>query len=434
MKRLIYLFMLFSGLSVVSCTAEPEQKIVFDSAVRQIDFPAEGGCEAVVVFIEGLESWDAYASESWIELTPDREKGILTVSADETEEVGDISGKVIIYSSLEETIEIEVDQKGWGVIYDRPTKSLMNLRGNVKEVDFWFSPKNMWMMQPQYLYNLVFNEKGMLTHYETNYTTDKRVDFYADLTYDGDNRLVRIDITSKGGASDYFPAALTVDFSYDDHGKYISTRNMFTIIDSWNCFIYPNVWMPKMIRDLSSVKLTSKFFEQFIGRDHVTLDIEVNGDEGQAWYTMTEERQGLFETYEFSGPYTSAMQYEIVFVGIYIPSWVTYEIRPESGYITRVQHRNDEVFGILEEERFDTNIRNTTSSYANNYQNYMRLTVEYNEYFDPVYSHNASQEATAKFGYVYDKAGNWTELEIEEMTKEPGQPLKTSRKITYYNN
>ena len=59
-------------------------------------------------------------------------------------------------------------------------------------------------MQTQYLYNLEFDENGMLTHYENNYTAGSIVNFSFDLFYDDLNRLERIDVSTAGG-DEYFP-------------------------------------------------------------------------------------------------------------------------------------------------------------------------------------------------------------------------------------
>ena len=53
------------------------------------------------------------------------------------------------------------------------------------------------------------------------------------------------------------------------------------------------------------------------------------------------------------------MVYDIDFVGIVIPSYVTYEVEPESGYITRFLQRNDEVFGVLSEEVYSKDVLQT---------------------------------------------------------------------------
>ena len=187
-----------------------------------------------------------------------------------------------------------------------------------------------------------------------------------------------------------------------------------------------------MIRNLSGIRLTSDFIAGYIGTDNVSVDIGVDGDSGEAVYTMGDESYVL-ETYSFTGDYTTGMVYDINFVGIVIPSYITYEIDPESGYISRFIQRNDEVYGVLSEEVYSLDVQNSLISYTDNYQNYSRLLIEYNESLDPISVVHDNYGYVARFGYSYDDYGNWVELDVLEMTEDPLQKLQTTRTVTYYS-
>lgn len=419
-------------LSLYSCTDGTTEEKKLGSAVKEINFPKEGGSERIAVLTVGLDSWNAYATESWINVAVDESSGSITVSAGPTDEISGLAGKVFVYSDIEQMLEIDVTQEGQGVIYERSSLDIMGLHGPVKTVDFYFSPKSLWLAQTQYLSNLEFDEDGMLVHYEYNYTMGSNTGFTADLSYDDQKRLSSIKVTANASAGSEFPQEMTIDLSYGNHGKYISTQHIFTVAEAWNCPLWQSQWMPRMIKDLSGIKLTSGFIAEYIGTDNVRVDIEVEGDSGQAVYTMGDESVVL-ETYTFSGAYTVGMVYDINFVGIVIPSYITYEVEPESGYISRFVQRNDEVYGILSEEVYSLDVQNSLVSYTDNYQNYSRLKIEYNESLDPVSVIHENYGYSAKFGYTYDADGNWVELDIQEMTQAPQQALRTTRTITYYS-
>ena len=77
---------------------------------------------------------------------------------------------------------------------------------------------------------------------------------------------------------------------------------------------------------------------------------------------------------------------------------------------------------------------NSLVEYNDYYQNYSRLVIEYNDRQDPVSITHNGYGYSAKFDYTYDYYGNWVELDVQEMTQNPTQPLQTTRTITYYSN
>lgn len=435
MRKTILLSAMSLGLVcfvLSSCSEGTTEEKRMSSAVEEISFPKEGGSERIAILAEGIDSLNAYATESWIDIEVDNGNSSVVVSAAPTDEISGLSGKVFVYADIEQMLEIDVSQEGNGIIYERSSLDIMGLHGPVQAVDFYFSPKNLWLMQTQYLSNLEFDENGMLIHYEYSYVMGSSIDFTADISYDDQNRPASIQVASNAAAGSEFPQDMTIDFIYGDHGKYISMQHIFTVAEAWNCPLWQSQWMPRMLRNLSGIRLTSDFIAGYIGTDNVSVDIGVDGDSGEAVYTMGDESYVL-ETYSFTGDYTTGMVYDINFVGIVIPSYITYEIDPESGYISRFIQRNDEVYGVLSEEVYSLDVQNSLISYTDNYQNYSRLLIEYNESLDPISVVHENYGYVARFGYSYDDYGNWVELDVLEMTEDPLQKLQTTRTVTYYS-
>lgn len=426
---ILYLFAAFSCSEPES--ADPSISTVF----KEITFPADGGSEDVAVLVKNIAKWDVYSTDSWITVEKDSEQNILHITALRNEDIDGHSGKVIIYSDMDETVEIAITQEGNGILFDRPTKTRLNLYGKVKSCDFYFNPIYMWAQQPMQLANIEFNEYGNMTHYEFYFITDQTTTFSANLTYDSQERLSEIEVNVDGHSS--FPENYKLQFTYGNHGKYISRQNLFAPIESWNCILYEMVWMPEMIKDLTRIDLTSDYIANYIDSNSVRIEIETSGDTGAAYYYAKNqsgtEQKYLLSQYSFTGQYTTGMEFDINFVGIVIPSYVTYELEPASGYITKMTHRNDEVFGILNEWKYLPNLRNTPYSYIAKAGPYYIMTLEHNDNYDVAHLSNKNNNGNAGFEYVYDSFGNWTEITLSaDTTPKPNKSIPTKRTITYY--
>lgn len=386
----------------------------------------------MAIFSENLDSWKAYATESWISITPSVEDGFLYVEVSPTDRIEDHSGKIVVYSDMDKTLEISVNQKGNGILYDRPSRTLMGLRGEVKSVDSYFNPMYMWETQPTYLYNVEFDIKGMIIHFEYKLVVagTGEINYAADLKYDLDYRLSEIKATTDSYYEE-LPSEFTIKFSYGDHGKYISTQNLFEPIESWGCYIWERMWMPEMIKDLTGIKLTSEIIERYIGEKSVEIKIEANEEGAEALYLMGEEQYAL-NSYKFNGAFTSEMTFDISFVGVVIPCYVYYELDQNSGYITKMQQRNDEVYGILREKRYNTDRYNSCYSYVDNYRTYYRMSLEYNDRSEIISLTNDSQRAHAEFSYEYDEKGNWVKITMAEGSTPASKPFDSERNIVYY--
>lgn len=422
--HLITLTILLTAL--VSCTKEPETgpEVSIDTAIKELEFSYEGGTQTVNVFTENAEWWDAYPSQSWIHLEKDMENGILNVTTAPCSSISDLEGRIVIYSATDSISEIKVKQSGNGIIYDRSSKQLMNLKGRIKSLSSYCNPMFVWQLNPGYLYNLQFNENGMLTHYEffRQDMMKAKTIYTIDVEYDAQNRISTINGKTDDKKGN-FPESFTMKFSYGNHGKYISTYNLFTASDSWFCYIEDRMWMPAMIKDLEKIELTSDFLET----GDIFVEIKVDGDTG-----IAEDNLGGVNEYTFTGDYTTKIESQIFFIVSYVPCHTTIEVDPESGNRISMTSRNDEVFGRFTENKYNLDLANTCSYFYDGNGLYCEITAEYNDRCDLTSMYNASRDSKGVFEYSYDEYGNWTKMEILELTGDVFSDLETERTIEYY--
>ena len=122
--------------ALYSCTEDAPVEKKLDTSARELNFSKDGGSRQVFIVSEGVDFWDAYSTESWIDVAVDRDGGRLTVTVAPSKEINGLSGKVFVYSEMEQMQEISVAQEGRGNIYGRSSLDIMGLRGPVKSVDF----------------------------------------------------------------------------------------------------------------------------------------------------------------------------------------------------------------------------------------------------------------------------------------------------------
>lgn len=439
MKRLTIFMtgLLLILTAVLSCTENNGTAPDISTSTESIDFPKEGGEWTIAVDVTGSDTWKAYASCSWISLSPDYEKNTLTIYVPATEDIQDKSEEVIVYSDFEKSVSIKITQKGFGLLHERNSRDLMKIKGKVKGMDFYFDPAHIWEVNPMYFYNLEFSETGMLTHYEywDRYMDGSMMNYYADVAYDDQNRLESIRVRTDAGDADNYPKEFTLSFEYGNHGKYISTRNLLSFADSWFCYVREQIWLPEMIRNLEKITLSSEFIERATDgecKSPVSLAISVDGNEGKATYHREKDYEWI--TYGFTGDYTTSMKYSITFVGWTIDSFVNYEIDPVTGNILRMRHYNDEVFGTFMEKCYNEDLYNTPATCEDNVWTYYRMAMEYNERYDLTTLTADNYGYRADFAYSYDAFGNWTGLQLGEGSQAPIVPLPETRSITYYND
>lgn len=412
-------------ISAASCTqSEQPDTPSMTTAVEEVSFPADGGEYTVYLISENVEVWDAYTTASWVEPVIDKENNGVILRCAITDEIQDRECRLIVYSDFEETIEIPIKQEGNGIVYERSSKAIMNLHGNVHEVSFYFNPMYVWERNPSYLSNLVFDENGMLTHFEYFYREmdGSMVNHQAECTYDDLNRIVRMDV-------DMGTASFALDFTYSDHDKYIPTDNLFAVCEAWGCYIWNRIWMPKMIKNLASVTLTSEYIEP----TSYTTRIDVDGDTGQAVYYAEGVEETLLNSYIFNGEWPSSMEFQKYFVGIYIPAFIDYTLDPSTGNLSAIRHYNDEVYGTFYQQYFNDDRMNTMRYCYDNLETYYDMELTYNDRLDLTYLNDIHHGNILSLDYVYDTQGNWTEVTTNEVTGDDiPVAYESTRTITYY--
>ncbi|MGM9748840.1 MAG: hypothetical protein ACI3ZN_08560, partial [Candidatus Cryptobacteroides sp.] len=407
--------------------------------------------------------WNAHTTASWMEISLDKAEGTVTLTVNPTEDIEAKTGEIIIWSDIEQVGKVTVSQDGNGIIYDRSSLKTMGLKGKVRHISDWFDPIHMWEAQPGFLKNLEFDSNGMLTHFEFTYTAGVIVDFAFNMTYDEQNRLIEIHGTSSDTNETYYPNDYVISFQYGNHGKYVNLDNLFEPIDTWGCLTMSKRWMPAALKDLTQITLTSDYLAQYQpsedgkGINHCEIIIGEYPDD-PAWPGVWQAKYRAYfantatdndgneirvpnpegtdyhlNYYEFTGPYTTKMVYDIDFVGIVIPATAYFDIDPRNGLIYTQDIRNDEVFvgHSLLYKRFHGDFRNSCFQFNDDMGTYYRMSIEYNDRYEVSRIYNASRKAEANFTYKYDENGNWTDMTID--TNSPLQtPPPTSRSIKYY--
>ena len=74
--------------ALYSCTEDtPVEEKKLDSSLKELNFSKDGGSQQIFIVSEGVDSWDAYSTESWIDVAVDRDGGILTVTVAPSKEI-----------------------------------------------------------------------------------------------------------------------------------------------------------------------------------------------------------------------------------------------------------------------------------------------------------------------------------------------------------
>lgn len=422
MKRLAAVGIVYL-ISLCSCSVDlPDRDISADR--KELVFPSKGGTEVICVSTAG-PVWDAYSTSSWIEIVEkDVENGKLTVRTEPTEEISDLSGNIVLHSDMEEVLKIRVVQKGNGVIYDRSSLSIMNLHGKVRECSFYFDPTYIWEMNPTYLKNLRFDANGMVTHMEYFDHADlESIDYSADIVWDGERRLSRIEATAPS-----YGITFSIDFSYADHGKYIETDRLFSYIEG-TCWCCSRMWMPRMIKDLSSIKIHNSFATE----KNKEIVINVNGDIGTAVLKYGETEMQLY-LYTFENGFTRTVDFQWGLEGIAVDGRYTYELDSD-GYIKRLIW-NSAVFGNLPvmEKRYGNDLCNLLSDYTEFLNFGYALSISRNENGDIISIMDAGAWGFyADYSYNYDQNGNWISVSVSDLGPyNETIPVEKERKIVYY--
>ncbi|MFQ8827027.1 MAG: BACON domain-containing protein [Alistipes sp.] len=321
-------------------------------------------------------SWEATTEAGWLELenATGTGNGTITVKASDNTTTDPQNATIVIKAEGVDDVTVTVTQEAGSpaitepaIIWDRSSRSRMNLQGNVKTVSIFGNH-----LDDTFIYNLTFDDNGMLTSYDRMYGSTT---VHFTLTYDGENRLTKI-ATSE----------FAIDLGYADHGKYVSTDNIFTNLSySFNTDF--KVWLPRFIKNLSSITAADAGYS-------TSIAINVSGDQGSIVYDGDEE--GAMPI-AFSGEFMSECKTE----GYYATT-ETFTVNPENGNL--LVHHIIDPFGAMDRKYNDDRINSIAELSGGDIQQ----KAIYNENLDMTRVEDID-DASKNFdiAYEYDEHQNW---------------------------
>ena len=378
MKKLFY-FACASllALGTVSCDDDDEAPVRSLSATPvTLSFTATPDVPKTIEVQAQNVSWEATTEAGWLELenATGTGNGTITVKASDNTTTDPQNATIVIKAEGVDDVTVTVTQEAGSpaitepaIIWDRSSRSRMNLQGDVKTVSVFGNH-----LDDTFIYNLTFDDNGMLTSYDRMYGSTT---VHFTLTYDGENRLTKI-ATSE----------FAIDLGYADHGKYVSTDNIFTNL-SWSFNTDFKVWLPRFIKNLSSITAADSDYS-------TSVAINVSGDQGSIVYDGDEE--GAMPI-AFSGEFMSECKTE----GYYATT-ETFTVNPENGNL--LVHHIIDPFGAMDRKYNDDRINSISELSGGDIQQ----KAFYNENLDMTRVEDID-DASKNFdiAYEYDEHQNW---------------------------
>lgn len=378
MKKLFY-FACASllALGTVSCDDDDEAPVRSLSATPgTLTFTATPDTPKTIDVKAENVSWKATTEAGWLTLknAEGTADGTITVEAQSNTTTDPQNATIVIKAEGVDDVTITVTQDAGepaitepAIIWDRSSRSRMNLQGDVKTVSVFGNH-----LDDTFIYNLTFDDNGMLSSYDRMYGSTT---VHFTLTYDGENRLTKI-------ATDEF----AIDLGYADHGKYVSTDNIFTNL-SWSFNTDFKVWLPRFIKNLSSITAADAEYS-------TSIAINVSGDQGNIVYDGDEE--GAMPI-AFSGEFMSECKTE----GHYATT-ETFTVNPENGNL--LVHHIIDPFGAMDRKYNDDRINSISELTGGDIQQ----KAVYNDNLDMTRVEDID-DASKSFdiAYEYDEHQNW---------------------------
>ena len=378
MKKLFYFGCAsLLALGTVSCDDDDEAPVRSLSATPgTLTFTATPDTPKTIDVKAENVSWKATTEAGWLTLknAEGTADGTITVEAQSNTTTDPQNATIVIKAEGVDDVTITVTQDAGepaitepAIIWDRSSRSRMNLQGDVKTVSVFGNH-----LDDTFIYNLTFDDNGMLSSYDRMYGSTT---VHFTLTYDGENRLTKI-------ATDEF----AIDLGYADHGKYVSTDNIFTNL-SWSFNTDFKVWLPRFIKNLSSITAADAEYS-------TSIAINVSGDQGNIVYDGDEE--GAMPI-AFSGEFMSECKTE----GYYATT-ETFTVNPENGNL--LVHHIIDPFGAMDRKYNDDRINSISELTGGDIQQ----KAVYNDNLDMTRVEDID-DASKSFdiAYEYDEHQNW---------------------------
>lgn len=195
MKKLFY-FACASllALGTVSCDDDDEAPVRSLSATPgTLTFTATPDTPKTIDVKAENVSWKATTEAGWLTLknAEGTADGTITVEAQSNTTTDPQNATIVIKAEGVDDVTITVTQDAGepaitepAIIWDRSSRSRMNLQGDVKTVSVFGNH-----LDDTFIYNLTFDDNGMLSSYDRMYGSTT---VHFTLTYDGENRLTKI--------------------------------------------------------------------------------------------------------------------------------------------------------------------------------------------------------------------------------------------------
>lgn len=384
MKKFVYHFVM--GLLLFVATSCGEDSVLtkkeIETSVEELIFRSGGDIQIISITASDVE-WRIIPSDNWIKCTvhPERPNEVV-VKVDVWDNFEPRVGEIRIESLDNDvpSIVVKVTQSPVQLatfIWDRTTAQRLHLKGKIEKVSYL----DALSRDGAAIYDLVFNESGMLTQFTHKKNSTKTVT--VDIEYDAKNRLTLI----KGlGVEDDYEFV----FEYGNHGKYIPMEELFNDL-SMNSgkVINHTLWMPMLVKNLSKVSLIDKQKQS----NSVECIAKVEGDNA----TMSSGDVADFYKYTFDGEFIKTVAFKVWFNDVL----KTYTINKENGALLKTEEVDSEGSIIID---FNADLSNSIKSMVSTFTG--KDFFEYNDNLD-VIKHHKDDKLFASRSYQYDELGNW---------------------------
>lgn len=388
--------------------------VVFSVSKDHLPFTAEGGTNVLDVILEnGHGPWSANSTADWLTLEYDgSESGTLTVTVGESSLYETRTTSITLSTEGHEDITVTIEQEGLlpggeaEHIAERSSWWRMNVKDHVKTMSSHYD----YFAGNSYFQDLEFNKYGMLEKFTYAYPQFPEYSDDIFIEYDSENhtRITKITGSSIIVGGDPF----MIIFHYGNHGKYITTYDVFGTIDNQGVYTYWRAWMPALIKDLETI--------EFVGHANPSLNglkfvYSFDGNSGSSNTIVTYEGEiydDPFHSMTYEGAYPKSVTYPYAMMGSALPFTSDYDINPVNGYYKTF----DWFYTIAGLGSESWSIRTYNDDANNSIATFMDFS--FNSFSPETCIYDSNMNLT-QLGdllnaiYTYDERGNWTKAVVD---------------------
>lgn len=334
-------------------------------------------------------SWKATTEAAWLTLT-DAEgtaNGTIGVTAAANETSEPQNATIVIRAEGVDDVTVTVTQQAGepAVIWERSSRSRMNFRGSVKTASFYGQYRENSLYA---IHDLEFDSDGMLTAFTRD--VSGTILSYT-LSYDAQNRLTKCAWADADGNKSF-------ELTYGDHGQYIHTENLFNDI-SFSAGVTDFIlWMPRYIKNLSTVVCRTPYYRDPSVIDVYTYTIEVTGSTGKINLRFNDEPAEENAQLAFANGYNT----QSVSSGFF-GSTTDYTVNPANGNLLRSV--SDDGYSVVTVTYNDDRINSLSEI-----QGDISTKLTYDGNLDVTCVTDPANGKSLALSYRYDALGNWTKM------------------------